>query len=361
VPVVSSRETFKYLWHKVFRQLGAKTVLQLRIENDWITAAESLRHKPDAFVDDYDLGYLEILTKLRGSLADMGDSPVYVVCDEANLPVPKGKIRQDAADIFGVDLIWKSDILWAEELADLSILDKSLIDFEMTVTAPVFVGFSRSTFANLATMESFCRNGVSPAHYIYNQSGPRLARRHDFGTQVNPALVVDRLYERAPLIPEQMDDCLWRVSLTAHIGKVGDLISSSGTFCGTRRGHLVAGIVGESERLIQGFSITFDDHLPGSIEYRARLADGEWTEWLDAGSYAGTRGRNESLRGFAVRITGRLALGYGCICAGSFAGQVVTVGDGEDCMVPHEAPLEAMQLLFRPLVGKPPAVWTPAT
>jgi hypothetical protein len=352
VPLITGEKIFQRLRDTVFIQRGIKLVIQLRIEQDWIDQIERLKaYPPPGFVDEIGLSYQEILRKTKNSITQ-GDITriAYIVCDEENLPMPKEEIRAEALEKFGMSLLWKSDILTADEMNSLSALDRSLIDFEMAARAPIFVGFSRSTFANLAFFESFCRaTSPEPTHFIYNCPGQMLGQRYDFGTAVDPAQVTNKLFRRAPLLPDRTDDCLWPATLNAYLGNLGEFSASTGSVSGTRRGHLVAGVPGDDSRLIEGFSISLAWTLPGGLEYRAKLASGEWTPWVPGGTFAGVRGK--PLRGFAVRLTGKIALSYECVCIGSFSGApwLVQARGGQDCVAEGGEELAAMQIIFRPV------------
>jgi hypothetical protein len=128
-------------------------------------------------------------------------------------------------------------------------------------------------------------------------------------------------------------------TLTAHIGNIGDVVS---------HGPLAAGTPG-GDRAVQGFVLELADGAPEELQYRALLHDGTWTPWLDAGGFAGTRGRSLALRGFAIRLAGRLAERFACDYAGSFAAEPVAVhvGGGRDCRGGGGA-LEAMYVYLRP-------------
>jgi hypothetical protein len=355
VPVITSTAIFRKLFDTVFVEYGVTLVVQLRIENDWAEQAERIKSKPADFQDDFAPTFQEIISKVKNSVrADNLTKAVYVVCDEDNLPVSKEEIKAEILKSYGISLVWKSDILGDDEISSLSILDRSIIDFEMSVHAPVFVGFSRSTFSNLVNFEAFCRRGkLPPHHYIYNLPGRLLGRRCDYGTKIDPAEVTNNLYSRTALIPDAVEDCLWPASITAHISRFGDFTSFTSTIYGTRRGALVVGERFNPHRLIEGFSIEFTAELPGSLEYRAKLEDGTWTQWVPAGSFAGSRGQGKSLRGFAVRLTGRLALGYECVCVGSFEGsfEVLETYGSQDCCPADASRLEAMQIVFRPKIS----------
>ena len=69
----------------------------------------------------------------------------------------KATIKND----FDIELFWKSDFLSEQETRQLSLLDLSLFDFEMAITARMFVGTTRSTFSNMVALEKYARTGVS--------------------------------------------------------------------------------------------------------------------------------------------------------------------------------------------------------
>jgi hypothetical protein len=159
--------------------LGIRTVLQLRIEADWQEHSANLRHK-HGDAEDYELGFMQILAKVRNSLPDL--RLAYVTADEKSMPAPKQAIRTICHEKFGIDLFWKSDLLPAEMIEPLTPLDLSLIDFEIAKASPRFIGLTTSTFSNLLCLEKFAatRKRVR-GHYIYNYPGDTLMERQDNG------------------------------------------------------------------------------------------------------------------------------------------------------------------------------------
>ena len=238
------------------------------------------------------------------------------------------------------------------ELAALSTLETSILDFEVALQAPIFVGLSRSTFSNMVSFEALCRTRKpAPHHYIYNFPGDQLGRRCDNGGRLVPHEVTDKLLLREPLAPPAWDDIHWRAALTAHIAYFGDLVSEAAPVVGVFGGSLVCGSrFGGDLKVIQGFSI-----VPVlstlSLEYRAKLEDGSWTAWVTHGTFIGTRGQARALFGFAVRLTGPLALGFYCLCIGSFVGKpdLVYAHANQSCETDGPHKLEAMQIVFRRL------------
>ncbi|HXO03522.1 MAG TPA: hypothetical protein VN900_15785, partial [Stellaceae bacterium] len=103
-----------------------------------------------------------------------------------------------------------------------------------------------------------------------------------------------------------------------------------------------------SRRQIEALSIRPRDGLtPSAIEFRVFAQEGRATAWVSNGNYAGTRGRNLPLTGFAVRpaddVGGRLEIAY----EGSFfeGGVVGPKRNGELCVSPiADDPLEAVRV-----------------
>jgi hypothetical protein len=126
--------------------------------------------------------------------------------------------------------------------------------------------------------------------------------------------------------------------LTAHIGMIGDRGNES---CGIR-----STAPGQD---IQGFRIDCPSTEKGDLRYRARLANGSWTDWAGVGEFVGTRGKSEDLTGFAVRLGPIWREQFDVELVGVFRGDpdaVVVRGDG-DC-IPRSASdrLSGMQILL---------------
>ncbi len=141
-----------------------------------------------------------------------------------------------------------------------------------------------------------------------------------------------------PFVPvSQINDPI-RIAIFAHVGNFGDRRSTTGAMRPMQPGQH-----------IQGFAVTTPRTEVG-LEYRARLAQGAWTDWAPAPAFVGTRGRGQDLTGFAVRLTeaGRAAYEVSAIGAFGLDPEPVMVGDGEDC-VPRQglAPLAGMQIVLR--------------
>jgi hypothetical protein len=62
-----------------------------------------------------------------------------------------------------------------------------MIDFEMALNAPRFIGNSLSSFSNHVAVEKFARQRVPVRdHFIYNAPGDRVLERADNGLHVDP-------------------------------------------------------------------------------------------------------------------------------------------------------------------------------
>lgn len=171
----------RVLRHRAFASNGIGAGLQLRIGTDWDVHVRTTLRPTIGEDEDYAPGFERILEKTAATLVDARRS-IYVVCDERYLPVAKDRIRDLARTRFGLHLFWKSDLLPPSSLATLPALTQSLLDFEMAVSAPVFVGLSRSSFSNLAAFERFSRTRQPvTTHYIYDSRSPALSQRRDNG------------------------------------------------------------------------------------------------------------------------------------------------------------------------------------
>lgn len=103
-----------------------------------------------------------------------------------------------------------------------------------------------------------------------------------------------------------------------------------------------------SRRQIEALSIRPRDGLaPSAIEFRVFAQEGRATAWVSNGNYAGTRGRNLPLTGFAVRPSGELGERLEISYEGSFfeGGVVGPKRNGELCVSPvADDPLEAVRV-----------------
>ena len=103
-----------------------------------------------------------------------------------------------------------------------------------------------------------------------------------------------------------------------------------------------------SHRQIEAMSIRPRDELEASaLEFRVFAQEGRATAWVSNGNYAGTRGRQLPLTGFAVRPAAELRDRYDIIYEGCFfeGGVVGPKQNGEVCTSPiSNDPLEAVRV-----------------
>jgi hypothetical protein len=129
--------------------------------------------------------------------------------------------------------------------------------------------------------------------------------------------------------------------IRAHIAFQGDVDGGEDMAIGERgSGHWIEG---------------FELEVPGfPLQYRALDAEGNWTAWLDSGSFVGTRRKSQPLCGFAIRLTGQPAATHTCRYTGRFGptGQTATAADGDDCREASHAPLETMELFIAPRTAR---------
>jgi DNA end-binding protein Ku len=130
-----------------------------------------------------------------------------------------------------------------------------------------------------------------------------------------------------------------------HISGVGD------------RRFAEAGWAGQpgSRQAIEAISIRPRDELePNAVEFRVFAREGRATAWVSNGNYAGTRGRDLPLTGFAVRAAPELRERLDVVYEGCFfdAGVVGPARNGEVCVSPTaDDPLEAIRVS---IVDRPP-------
>ena len=181
VPVLRSRPEVSALRQWLHRNERPSLVVQLRIETDWQMFSAITLQPTLGSEEDYLPSFSDIIAKVMNTFGvDCGE--IYVVCDEAALPVPREEIRRVCRDVFGITLWWKSDLLSPMMLASLSVLERSILDFDMALHASRFVGLTRSSFSNLVTFERYCMTEQAVrGHYVYNVPGPLVLERHDSG------------------------------------------------------------------------------------------------------------------------------------------------------------------------------------
>jgi hypothetical protein len=146
----------------------------------------------------------------------------------------------------------------------------------------------------------------------------------------------DRTKRLAHLVDVDASRTAVPVSITAHVGFVGDVTRESSLVC-------------ESDLLrnVQGFSAHIPDATAG-LSYRARLQDGSWTNWATDGGFVGTKGKSSNLSGFAIRFDKDFADTHDIRILGAFTNHptIVEVAPGEDCVLPGAtASLRAMQVM----------------
>lgn len=346
-PHLAVSPVLERLKEEVFRTRGVGLVVQLRVEKDWEAYARGTLDNVVGEGEDYKLGFLEIFDKISTTLPAVRDA--YVVCDESDLPVGKEDIRAAIRERHDIGLVWKSDLLTPDEIAPLSLFEQSILDFEMAMAGPGFVGMSRSTFANMVCFETFGRRrSPTRQHFIYNRPGLRLGQRWDNGAAVLPEQVCDPLSAHLPLVPPHHADVALPIRLIAHISDHGDVMVEAGRVGGAYFGPICCGLRQAGARLVEGIALT--SKVPElRLSYRVRLADGRWSEWCAEGVYAGTRGLGQAITGVSLRLDGPLSLSYSAILVASFAGRpdLVFGTDGAECVTDEGRAVEALQIIFR--------------
>ena len=154
--------------------------------------------------------------------------------------------------------------------------------------------------------------------------------------QVIAVICDEEALDRPPI-----DQCAETVplSVTAHIGMIGDRSSGSGWMRSTEQGQD-----------IQGFRIDYQSEAKGDLWYRARLSTGNWTDWVGLGRFVGTRGKSQDLTGFSVRLGYTWREEFDLELVGGFRDEPddVVVRGGGDCISKSlSGRLSGMQVLLR--------------
>lgn len=170
----------------------ALLVIQMRIEKDWEKFSQITLKPTVGDAEDYLPSFSDIMSKVVTTL-DRRFQKAYVVCDESSLPVSLDEIRDVCSTVFCTDLAWKSDFLDAAMFERMSVLERSILDFDVALQAEAFVGLTRSSFSNMVTFERYSKlRGDVRDHFIYNVPGPHLVERTDNGAYpfIKPATEV---------------------------------------------------------------------------------------------------------------------------------------------------------------------------
>ncbi len=158
-------------------------------------------------------------------------------------------------------------------------------------------------------------------------------------------------HRRACVIAKRVPDADWRVSrgeplaprpadalqvtLNAHLGMRGEILGPGG-------------FVDEGADLFtfQGLFLTSET---GALEYRVRSPEGDWSDWVGEGIFAGTRGLARALTGVCVRVAERAAADYVVETYAGFVGGIkAQAKDGGPCLAENGAALRGLQVVLRP-------------
>ena len=181
IPVGSLLDMAGKISKIAYQEQSIVTAVQLRLEADWQDHVQNRLGATIGRHENNGVCFEKILLKIANSFG-MGADELYVVGDEAHLYQTKEAFQQISRSEFHIDLKWKTDLADDIEISKFSLLEKSIIDFEVAVISRTFVGLSRSTFSGLLCFEKFARSGINVRrHYIYNSFDTGLVERHDNG------------------------------------------------------------------------------------------------------------------------------------------------------------------------------------
>ena len=122
--------------------------LQLRIERDWREYILRKTGTLEAVTDDEQLTVdpAVIFAKCAATPELAEFKAIWACCDEDDLTQPKAEIKAAGRD-HGYQILFKTDLPSTVDLPT-SRLRRSMIDFEVCLSAPAYVGLGRSTFSN---------------------------------------------------------------------------------------------------------------------------------------------------------------------------------------------------------------------
>jgi hypothetical protein len=143
-----------------------------------------------------------------------------------------------------------------------------------------------------------------------------------------------------PILSAEHSEAALPLCLVAHIGGQGDAPGA----CGSVQSL-------DQRQNIQGFVLRSAEPAAAQLQYRARLDDGSWTPWVEAGAFAGTKGQSRDLTGFAVRSRDVLSPKLSIRAVGLFRGETgaVSAHEGKDCTpAAGLGKLHGMQVIVRP-------------
>lgn len=178
------------------------------------------------------------------------------------------------------------------------------------------------------------------------------ARSASIITFIRHACIIEKRHQRKiygfenyPLVAQVEDESTSQLRLVTHMGNFGDIESNERLFV-----HSAV----HKTSFVQGLTLFGNGLRSTDLNYRVRLSDGRWTDWLDLGQFAGTRGVSQSLTGLTVRLNGELQTSLDLTVYGVFgtAREVVVVKSGEDCVAADGvSPLRGLQIVQRALTA----------
>lgn len=157
---------------------------QLRVEKDWKAHTQTLatRVKSGTIqLEDFGIGAPEILSKVRRTPDLQNAKILYAALDQYQLSESLPDLKERAR-LLDFELWCKTDFEFVD-LAALTRIDASCVDFEVCRRCNVFVGNTRSTFANLMALTHYADHGESESvrDYIYNALEQTVIQRRDHG------------------------------------------------------------------------------------------------------------------------------------------------------------------------------------
>lgn len=155
------------------QSLPYEAVCQLRIEDDWpLEVEDSWAERKEKITTSQIDRSRTIFKKIKNTLPEI--RKIYVTYDKNGLQCTFEEIASMAKNEFAFELKEKKYLSNKIENPN-GVLEASIIDFEIAVSAKKYIGTNTSSFSSLSALTVFCRNAENRSQrYLYNIEGANL-------------------------------------------------------------------------------------------------------------------------------------------------------------------------------------------
>ena len=181
-------------------------------------------------------------------------------------------------------------------------------------------------------------------HYLGALSrSPTPATKQETPWDIDIDLALAWLAHRGVIYGGNAKSAYARVVARQLIGRI--LVHVAGTGDVTNEAGLKGGIA-VSGRAIEGIQLTVDKFPLNNVEYKVMNERKIWGDWVQSGTFVGSRGKSSPITGFAMRLVAPIASDYECIYTATFVGEDGTViaTNGKECQSTTGGALESLQI-----------------